>query len=72
MTNINSSGVEPGGMDLSDSDSDSDCTYNCECPACGSKDAKMRNYEALDGGCINQHVSIGCGSCGHFEDSRNY
>lgn len=43
-----------------------------DCPECGKPGAQQQNYEALDGGTINQHERIDCNACGCVKNTRDY
>lgn len=69
--------VEPGGMELDDD------RCECECPECRAV-AIRRDWESVEGGCINAYWSVRCAACGYADgvypdsdddfdfDDRNY
>ncbi len=66
MTKVVGPQIQTGGMELDDNQ------YYGGCPECKYEKAVHRNYDRVDGGCINQHFSIYCSNCGYHEDSAEY
>lgn len=54
-----SSTIEPGGFTLDDDE------WPCDCGCCGGS-AVMRSWESCNGGSIDRHRTVRCGSCGAY------